>query len=191
MDRNEQSAEKPERKGKKSRLRWSIGLGIILFIAISVGAWQLLRPSVSCGPSGTHAPDFSLEDLEGKAVKLRDFNGKVTLLDFMATWCGPCRASMPGLKALWSQYREQLVLVSIGVDPIYDTEERLKRWIDEWEAEWIHARDTADPPVSRLYDIIGIPTYVILDKDGCIRHRHIGLTPTETLSKEIAALVEE
>ncbi len=137
-----------------------------------------------------NAPDFNLIDLDGSPVKLSDFQGKVILLDFMATWCGPCRASMPGLIALHEEVSEEVVMISIGVDPIFDTEERLREWMNEWGAEWIHVRDLADPPLMQLYGVTGIPTYVIVDRNGNIAFRHVGLTSGGRLMIEISYLSE-
>lgn len=166
-------------RGRRSRLILLV-FGVAAIVA-SVGLY--LRQ-----PKGD-APDFSLVDLEGKSFRLRDFRGRVVLLDFMATWCGPCRASMPGLKAIYAEYGGRIVVISISVDPAYDTEERLRDWVSGWEARWIHARDLSDPPVSRLYDVTGIPTYVLIDKKGDIRYRHVGLVSEETLSEEVASLL--
>ncbi|MBO3842968.1 MAG: TlpA family protein disulfide reductase [Candidatus Brockarchaeota archaeon] len=173
---------------EKNILRWLIISSIT--ILITGVAWQFLQHNAACG-SQTEAPDFSLKSLDGKNFRLKDFKGRVILLDFMATWCGPCRASMPSLKALWNEQKEWIVMLSISVDPIYDTEEVLKDWVNEWGAEWMHARDTADPPASQSYRITAIPTYVIIDKNGCVRHRHVGVTSKETISQEISALLKE
>lgn len=137
-----------------------------------------------------NAPDFTLIDLDGNPFKLSDFGGRVILLDFMATWCGPCRSSMPGLVALHEEVGEEVVMISIGVDPVYDNEERLREWVNEWGAEWIHVRDLADPPLMQLYGVTGIPTYVIVDKNGDIRFRHVGLTSGAMLMAEFLYLSE-
>ncbi len=137
-----------------------------------------------------NAPDFTLIDLDGNSFKLSDFGGRVILLDFMATWCGPCRASMPALIALHEEMGEKVVMISIGVDPVYDSEERLREWMNEWGAEWIHARDLADPPLLQLYGVTGIPTYVIVDKNGDIAIRHVGFTSGARLMAELLYLSE-
>ncbi len=137
-----------------------------------------------------NAPDFTLIDLDGNSFKLSDFGGRVILLDFMATWCGPCRASMPSLLALHEEVGEEIVIISIGVDPVYDSEERLREWMNEWGAEWIHARDLADPPLLQLYGVTGIPTYVIVDRNGDIAFKHVGLTSGARLMTELQYLSE-
>lgn len=162
--------------------RWLIFTGIVATVV--GGGWYLLQPRGK-------APNFSLIDLDGNRFQLSDFRGKVVVIDFMATWCGPCRVSMPGLKAIYKEFEGQVIMISIDVDPIHETEQILRDWMNGWGASWMHARDVADPPVSQLYDVTGIPTYVIVDKKGNIRYRHVGLTPEEKLSKEIMALLKE
>ena len=157
--------------------------GIAVFGA--VGGWYMLQPK-------GNAPDFSLTDLEGNSLRLRDFRGKVVLLDFMATWCGPCALSMPVLHSIHSEYGNRIVMISIGMDPMFDTEERLQHWVNYWEAAWIHARDIADPPVAQLYEAMSIPKYVIIDEKGDIRFTYVGYRQIEEiLSREISSLLEE
>lgn len=160
---------------------WLIFTGILATVVF--GGWYLLQPSGK-------APNFSLIDLDGNTFQLIDFKGKVVIIDFMATWCGPCKVSMPGLKAIYEEFEGQIIMISIDVDPIHETEQILRDWMNGWEASWMHARDTADPPVSQLYDVTGIPTYVIVDKKGDVRYRHVGLTPEEKLFNEIMALLK-
>ena len=163
---------------------WLIFTGILATAVVVVGGWYLLQPSGK-------APNFSLIDLDGNTFQLIDFKGKVVIIDFMATWCGPCKISMPGLKAIYEELEGQIIMISIDVDPIHETEQILRDWMNGWKASWMHTRDMADPPVSQLYDVTGIPTYVIVDKKGYVRYRHVGLTPEEKLSNEIMALLKE
>jgi thiol-disulfide isomerase/thioredoxin len=68
------------------------------------------------------APDFSLTDLKEDTFRLSDFRGKVVVLDFMATWCGPCRLQMPHFNVVRERYDREIVLISIDVDPRESTE---------------------------------------------------------------------
>lgn len=158
------------------------GLVAITLLIVAAGGWYILRPKGGAG-------DFSLVDIEGTPFRLSDFRGRVVLLDFMATWCGPCRMSMSDLLEIRDEFGEDVVLISISVDPASDTVEQLRSWRDSWEADWIHARDTADPPVGRRFEISAIPTLVIVDKNGGIGFRHVGLTPVTTLKREISELL--
>jgi cytochrome oxidase Cu insertion factor (SCO1/SenC/PrrC family) len=135
------------------------------------------------------APDFSLIDLDGKNFTLSEMRGKVVLLDFMATWCGPCQAAMPDLVKLYEERGDEVVMISISIDPSFDTDEVLSSWRDQWGANWIHARDLADPPVGQLYFVRAIPTYVIIDQFGNIQYRHIGSVHLNILRSELSSLI--
>jgi len=135
--------------------------------------------------------DFTLTSLDGDTFSLSDFSGTVVVLDFMATWCGPCRASMPALVSLHEDIGDRFELISISVDPTHDTEEVLGAWAEEHGAGWIHARDLADPPVSREFEVSGVPTFFIIDKMGEVRFRHVGMPGELTLKTEILSLVNE
>jgi len=137
------------------------------------------------------APDFLLTDLEGKAFRLSDFRGKVVVIDFMATWCGPCRQQIPHLKAAWEKedYMGSVVLISIDVD-VAEPEEALRSYRQGYPyATWIWAKDTAEQRVAQSYRVVAIPTIVIIDQEGYVRFRHVGLTDASTLIQEIDQLL--
>ncbi len=135
--------------------------------------------------------DFSILDLDFNIVTLSDYRGEVVVLDFMATWCGPCKAAMPGLVSLYDEIGDQFVMISISVDPSYDTLPVLREWMNRYGATWIHARDLADPPVTQQFEVSGIPTYIIIDKKGESRFRHVGPVSALKLKTEILSLVYE
>ena len=129
-------------------------------------------------------------DLDGNNFTLSDKRGQIVLLDFMATWCGPCRAAMPDLVKLYEEMRDQVVMISISIAPSIDSQEVLSNWRDQWGANWIHARDLARPPIGQQYWIRAIPTYVIIDQNGNIQHRHIGSVPLKVLRSELLSLLD-
>ena len=135
------------------------------------------------------APDFTLTDIDGNVFSLSDFRGKVVLLDFFATWCGPCRAEMPHLKALNEKFGEELVIISISVDPNYDSVERLKSFRQDYNITWTLARDTTN--VQAQYNVTAIPTLYIIDQNGYVRFHHVGLTEEDALITEISQIVPE
>lgn len=157
-----------------------------VMVLIVAGAWQLFQPS-------GRAPDFTLTDMNASIVRLSAYNGKVVLIDFMATWCGPCRTSVLGLKEIWKTYAHQIVMISISVDPAYDSISVLASWVNLYNVTWTHARDTSSPPVAQLYKVENIPTFIIIDKKGEIRYRHEGITEgwKEKLLEEVSELLKE
>lgn len=119
---------------------------------------------------GMTAPDFTLEDLDGRSVSLSDFRGQVVLLNFWASWCLPCRISMPGLKELHNRYKDQgLVTVGVSLDRTgeaaadYLAEHGYGHIIALWESL------SAAQEVSRAYGIAGIPHTFLIDREGIIR----------------------
>jgi len=160
---------------------------LFLFSMILTSALTSFMRTVYAVDVGTLANDFTLTDIDGNAFSLSGYRGKVVLLDFFATWCGPCRSEIPDLKALVELYGENLVIISISVDPNYDTVSRLKQFKTDYGMTWRIARDTAG--VSDNYGIQYIPTLFIIDQEGYVRYKHVGLTEASILSNELDDLI--
>ncbi len=163
----------------------NLSLMITAVIGVSVlgGGWYLMQIQ-------KERMEFSIPDIDGNTMTLSDYRGEVVVLDFMATWCGPCKAAMPGLVSLYNDIGDQFVMISISVDPSFDTVQVLEDWTETYGATWIHARDLADPPVTQQFEVSSIPTYVIIDRTGEIRYRH-GPVSMLKLKTEILSLVNE
>ncbi len=157
-------------------------LAIFFIIIVSIaGVWYLTQSNQ------VFASDFLLTDLDGKTFTLNDFRGQVVMIDFMATWCGPCRMQMPYNKIVWEEFGDELILISIDVD-VMESEETLKIFAQEYPyATWIWARDTAN--LSQIYKVASIPTTVIIDQEGYIRFTHVGVTGSSILIQEIEELM--
>ena len=138
---------------------------------------------------GTLAANFSLTDQNGSSSWLSDFIGKVVVIDFMATWCGPCRQQLPHLKVIWEKedYSDKIVLMSIDIDPT-ESAETLRSFAQGFPyATWIWARDTAN--LGQAYQVAGIPKTVIIDQDDYIRFTHTGVTYASTFIEKIDQLL--
>jgi len=134
------------------------------------------------------APNFTLVDINGEQFSLSDHLGKVVLLDFFATWCGPCISEIEHLKSLYNRYSpNQTVILSISVDPNSDTVKILQNFAQQNEMAWTVARDTAN--VADKYGVSAIPHLVIVDAEGYKIHDHVGLTGETTLRSEIDSLL--
>ena len=160
----------------------NMNMMIIAIIGILTlgGSWYLLQQQKD-------KLDFSVYDWN--TVNLDTFKGEIVVLDFMATWCGPCRASMPELVSLHEEIGDQFVMISIAVDPFHDTEKVLKDWMQTHGATWIHVRDIVAPPLIQQFGVNKIPTYFIIDGNGNIRYKHVGFISETTLKTEILSLV--
>jgi thiol-disulfide isomerase/thioredoxin len=137
---------------------------------------------------GKPAPlQFTMKDMNGVDVKLASFKGKVILLNFWATWCGPCRAEIPSLVALQQTYGQDLVVLGVSVD---DPLEKLKPYATEMQMNYpvLVGKDRQD--VQDAYGPLwGIPVSVFVDRDGKIWKRHSGIASKDQFEKEIKALL--
>jgi len=131
--------------------------------------------------------DFKLKDLEGKEVSLASFKGKVVLLNFWATWCGPCKAEIPGFIELQEKYRDKLTIVGYSVD---DTAELAKKYAAEYKMNYPILLGEGREDVQDAYGPIwGIPASFIISKDGHVCRKHMGIAPKAVFEKELVALM--
>jgi cytochrome c biogenesis protein CcmG/thiol:disulfide interchange protein DsbE len=137
------------------------------------------------------APEFTLKNLEGRDVSLHEFGGKIVLLDFWATWCPPCRKSIPELVSLQNRYEDQgLVVIGISLDdPAKASDGFLRDFKKENRMNYPILR--GGEGVVRDYfgdERIGIPTMFVINRDGEIVERHVGFVPG-ALEKSIRAVL--
>ncbi len=122
---------------------------------------------------GGEAPNFTQNDPEGHPVSLTDFRGKVVLVDFWASWCGPCRKENPNVVKLYAKYKDQgFEVLGVSLDSKQD------RWLDAIEKDgltWTHVSDLKgwQNEVAGLYSVTSIPHTVLLDKEGKILGRNL------------------
>jgi len=125
------------------------------------------------------APDFTLEDLSGKDVSLSQYAGNVVILDFWATWCPPCRMSIPELVKLQDTYRDNgLVVLGVSVDSSDTKNAYLSSFKEEYKMNYTILR--ADDKTTRKYfgdSEFGIPTLFIINREGMVVDMHSGYSP--------------
>ncbi|MFC2094303.1 TlpA family protein disulfide reductase [Bacteroidota bacterium] len=133
------------------------------------------------------APDFTLYTLDGDEVKLSDYLGKVVILDFWATWCPPCRKAIPDLISIQNEYKDELVVIGISFDQPA-TQNDLVPFIESYGINYPVVLGNIE--VSDAYgNIQAIPTSFIIDQEGKIINKHVGLVPKSTLVEEINLLL--
>jgi peroxiredoxin len=140
------------------------------------------------------APEFTLKDVNGATVKMSDYKGKVVLLDFWATWCGPCKIEIPWFIEFERTYKDRDFAV-VGVSLDEDGWESVKPYIAEKKINYRVV--IGDDDLSSKFGAIAIngpvealPTTMVIDREGRIAAAHVGLTAKGDFEKEIEKLLE-
>lgn len=144
----------------------------------------------SSGMEGQVAPDFVLKSTSGENLRLSEYRGDVVMINFWATWCGPCRQEMPLLDELYRRYhRVGFNLLGVNID---DDTTRALRMVEELDLHFPVVFDTRKA-VSRLYNVEAMPATILVDREGNIRHVHHGYKPgyEDKYLDQIRALLRE
>ena len=132
------------------------------------------------------APAFKIKDLDGKEIALDAYKGKVVLLNFWATWCGPCRAEIPSLIQLQAKYNDRIQILGMNVDDDDDTQVRAVV-----QGEGINYPVALTPPDVRMAygGISALPTVFIINTEGRVVQKHVGLFNPALYETEVRALL--
>lgn len=165
---------------KRFPSRWTIIFSLCLALA-------LLLPHCAKKPkvSGS-ASDFTLKTLEDQEITLSALKGKVILLDFWATWCGPCRESIPHLIQIYKTYHDKGFEV-IGMSMDKGGAETVRHFVKSMDIPYPIIITPDD--VARDYGVTGLPTTVLIDKEGKIREKMVGFS--STIAQQMVTKVEE
>ncbi|MDX2410474.1 MAG: TlpA disulfide reductase family protein [Woeseiaceae bacterium] len=142
-----------------------LGLTLSVFAATSLASSDL---------TGQAAPDFALKNSSGDNVRLSEYRGDVVMVNFWATWCGPCRQEMPLLDELYSRYeRVGFSLLGVNID---DDSRKAMNMVSELGVSFPVLFD-ARKEVSKLYKVEAMPVTVLIDREGTVRYVHHGYKP--------------
>lgn len=140
------------------------------------------------------APDFELKKIEGGTVKLGDLKGKIIILDFWATWCGPCKESFPTFQKLYNKFKSNpdIVFLAVNCSESWRGEERIKN-----VSKFITEKNYTFPVVidevnnaNKKYNVEGIPTKFIIDKEGMIQFKDVGFSDDSAMMDDVSNKIE-
>lgn len=136
------------------------------------------------------APPFAVTTMDGQHISLDDLNGKVLLLDFWATWCGPCREALPHVQEMARKFKGQpLVILSVSVD---EDEDKWREFVTKNEMTWPQYYDGGfTGPVATMFDVKAIPHTFTIDADGVLQDEHIGDAYIEGKLKKLLARAQQ
>jgi thiol-disulfide isomerase/thioredoxin len=150
----------------------------------------LLALPAGAGVMSGAAPDFTLKSASGANLKLSEFRGDVVLINFWASWCGPCRQEMPLLDELHNKYKPMGFTV-LGVN-VEEDSTKAKRLLSDMGVSFPVLFDN-NSEVSRRYDVIAMPSTVLVDRNGNMRYLHKGYKPglEDVYLEQVRELVRE
>lgn len=162
------------------------GLSLLLLCVLSFAG---VNPVNAASLKG-QAPNFTLKSLTGKNLKLSEMSGNVVLINFWASWCGPCREEMPLLNDLHKKY-EPLGFTVLGVN-VEEDAKNARGFLKNFPVDFPVLLDNKNQ-VSKQYNVIAMPTTVVVDRDGNVRFLHKGYKPGDEAKyrKMVKKLVRE
>ncbi len=158
-----------------------LGAILVIFTVSTLAASSL---------EGQVAPDFVLKSATGENLRLSEYRGDVVLINFWATWCGPCRQEMPLLDDLYGRYqRVGFNLLGVNID---EDSRRAMQMVQELGVNFPVLFDE-NKEVSKLYEVEAMPVTILVDREGIVRHVHHGYKPgyEEKYLTEIRSLLRE
>jgi cytochrome c biogenesis protein CcmG/thiol:disulfide interchange protein DsbE len=142
----------------------------------------------SCAAKGAANLNFTLKDVNGADVKLADYKGKVVLLNFWATWCGPCKLEIPEFVEAYERYRDKGFVILGVLSEDNPSPEELKAFMTDYKMNYPVFREH-QPLAAANGELWALPTSFVIDRRGSICSKHMGAMSKETLDREIKGLL--
>jgi len=181
------------------RIRWTVATLAALSLAwtmlviempwVGISAGAQAPATGACLADAKAAPlGFSLKDINNQDVTLADHKGKVILLDFWATWCGPCKVEIPWFVEFQNKYGKQgFQAIGISVD---DPLDKLKPYVASMKMNYIVLQGLSNEKVQDAFGpMLGLPVTLLISRDGKICAKHTGMASKEALDRQIKALL--
>ena len=198
LSKNRKKGRTPEKKGI-SPFAWVItGFAVVIVGIILINKLNEPEPSVmtqmqqqaaeQTGGGGNSAPNFSLPSVDGGSKSLADYSGKVVMLNFWATWCGPCKREIPDFIELQNEYRDDgFEIVGVSLDQAGE-EGAVAQFVKQYNINYdvLHG----DGQIAQAYGgVRSIPTTFLIDREGNVVSSKVGLQPKSAWAEEIQKLL--
>lgn len=138
----------------------------------------------------SQTPDFTVYDMDGNAVKLSDFFGKPIIVNFWATWCGPCKSELPAFDTMYAKYKDEVHFLMVNLtDGSRDTKESVTAFVNDGGYNFPVYFDTT-MEAAYTYSAYSIPMTLLISSDGQLAHTQMGAMSEETLEQYTQTLIE-
>lgn len=141
---------------------------------------RTVTPQITQAPSKQAIP-FSMKSFDGRDVSLDALKGKPVVVNFFASWCGPCQLEAPALREAWSEFGDKVEFVAVAID---DSEEGARGFLKEFKLDFTAGLDSTGE-IMKAYNIYGIPKTYIIDRTGLVLYEHSGVITREDLDRAI------
>jgi cytochrome c biogenesis protein CcmG, thiol:disulfide interchange protein DsbE len=181
-----QAAARP-RPPRRLPLAYLVASAVLPVILLGLLAWRLLAPGGAPAAIGATAPTFSLADLDGNPVRLSDLRGRPVIVNFWASWCGPCVEEFPLLQSALAEHRaEGLAIIGIVYD---DRSEAARAFLQRMGTSWPAAMDP-DAAVANAYGVSAPPASFFIDRSGRVAGRQYGQLSATDLAAQLATILD-
>jgi peroxiredoxin len=169
-------------------LAW-LGGAVLICGVVVVGIRLHERKAPTCDPKAERAKlNFTLKDMDGRTVDLAAYHGRPLLINFWATWCGPCKEEIPALVDLVSKYKSsKLAVLGISID---DRPEDLKKFAAEYKVNYPFLVGLGHDELLEAYDAeFAVPISWFVDTSGCVTTKHTGIASRDWFEQQIKSLL--
>jgi len=153
----------------RGKAPWVVPLlaGALVLIVL---VWGSLKSGPSSVQVGGRAPDFTLTLMDGGQISLKDLRGQVVVLNFWASWCGPCRLEVPVLEQVWKDYGDEVAFVGIAHN---DLPEQVRAFVERYGMTFPNGVDI-NGGIARAYGLTSVPQTFVIDEEGFVQAHQMG-----------------